>query len=611
MIIIFMRKTNWFCHTSNFLLVWCLFTGSLQVFSQMKFQPASTENQRDVIVRGKIGSVLDVYLSRAEKFGYQGIVLVAKNDEVILKKAYGLADRENNIPLTAATRFPIASEEKIFTAAAILKLEEQGKLRTRDSIAEYFDNIPEDKKAITIHHLLTHSAGLPSYAGRDDELISRDELVKRMMAVKLRSKPGEKYFYSNPSYSLLAVIIEKASGKTFDEFMQKEIFSAAGMTQTNYKTAQVKPGKRLCKYLGMETKCRDVATEQKMLPDGPSWTLRGNASRFSTTDDLYKWHLALKSNSVLSKTSLDKINFPHLLIGADQHTGYGWFVTSNARGKIAFMSGGDQIYAVYYRRFLDDDAVVIQFTNNSWGPSRRLNAVIPEIVSGAAPPYLPAAGVNLTNRELSRYAGTYRLPSGKEFSVVLKNNQIAIASSEPEVARLIISTLEILEQNLLANIETRVSYIVNGLANNNFEPIRETLWRNEKFEDEKAYWTPAWKEWTDQWGKFINSEVIGTIPTGDGAKRILNNYVLVRFHNGVRLINFKQNVDGYFYGDTSTTDFLPAYFQFVPVTKREFVTYNFHLKSESRITFQIGKSNSVTGLMFSNGARPVLAKRIR
>lgn len=605
-----MQKYNWIYDVLSLLFIWFVLFGSTPVLSQTRVQPVTAKKPNDVLIKGKVGRMLDDFLSRAEKFGYQGIVLAAKNDEVILKKAYGLADRENGIPLTTATRFPIASEEKIFTAAAILKLEELGKLKVSDSIAEYFDNVPEDKKAITIHHLLTHSAGLPSYSGKDAELISRDELVKRMMAIELRSKPGDKYFYSNPSYSLLAVIIEKVSGKTFHEFVQKELFSPSGMPQTSYKTEQPEPNKRLCKYLGMETKCRDVA-ENNLLPDGPSWTARGNGAMFSTVDDLYNWHLALQNKSVLSQASLDKINFPHLPAGAKTHIGYGWFVSDAERGKAAFMSGGDQIVAAYFRRFLDDGAVVIQFTNNAWGASRKVSNIIPEILSGAPLPALPAAQVKLTNKDLRRYGGAYSLPSGKAFSIVLKNNQLAIAGSADGVARFLVPTPKIQEEKLLSNIETRVSYIVNGLANNNLEPIRETHWRSEKFEDEKAYWISAWKEWTEQWGKFVNSEVIGTISTDDSTKKILNTYVLIHFQNGSRLVNFQQNTDGYFYGNTSTTDLLPAYFQFVPLTNKEFVTYNFHLKSESRISFQINKNNLVTGLMFSSNEAQVLAKRIR
>jgi hypothetical protein len=93
---------------------------------------------------------------------------------------------------------------------------------------------------------------------------------------------------------------------------------------------------------------------------------------YSTVDDLYKWHLALQNKSVLSQASLDKINFPHLSVGANQHIGYGWFISNTKLGRWAFMSGGDQIVAAYFRRFLDEDAVVIQFTNNAWGPSEEL-----------------------------------------------------------------------------------------------------------------------------------------------------------------------------------------------------------------------------------------------
>ena len=581
-----------------FFLIWPSFISAQK---NERYQNSKTED----VVGDSAHRTVDDYLSRAEKFGYQGVVLAVKDDKVVLKKAFGYADREAGAKFTVHTRFPIASEVKIFTAAAIVKLEEQGKLRIEDSIAKYLPNAPEDKRAVTIHHLLTHTAGLPAYSGKDDEVISRETLVQRMMAVKLSSKPGEKYSYSNPGYSLLAVLIELVSGMPYEGFVQRELFRPAGMTETSSRT---RSGARLCAYLAMETTCRELG-ERKTLPDGLSWNVRGNAGFFSTVDDLFKWHLAMKNKTVLSPASVEKIFTPHAASSSQTKLGYSWFLSTTKRNtRVQYMSGGDQNVAAYFRRFPDEDAVVIQFTNNAWGASRRINDVIPDVLFGAAAAVLPVAKAKLTESSLSRFAGTYKLASGEEFSVIVKNGQLAILGSEPGAAKQILALPDLAGEKLLENIHPRVSRMVTGLSVNDLEPIREAFWRSEKFEDEKAYWTPTWKEWTERWGKYTTSEVLGTTENKTGKDRILETWALIRFQNGTRLVNFRQDPDGNFYIDTSTTDLLPAYFQFVPVSDTEFVTYNFRLKTESKIKFQT-VNDRVTGLTFLNG-RCVSAKRL-
>ena len=111
-------------------------------------------------VRGEAATRLDQHLSRAERVGFSGVVVVGRNGEVILSKAYGLADRAAERRVTPETVFDIGSITKPFTASAVLKLVDEGKLRVTDSIARFFDSVPADKKAITIHHLLTHTSGL-------------------------------------------------------------------------------------------------------------------------------------------------------------------------------------------------------------------------------------------------------------------------------------------------------------------------------------------------------------------------------------------------------------------------------------------------------------------
>ncbi|PYQ60465.1 MAG: hypothetical protein DMF53_16980, partial [Acidobacteria bacterium] len=126
------------------------------------------------------------------RFGYSGSVLVAQHGEVILNKGYGLADRAHGVPFTSDTVFDIASISKQFTAAAVLRLEMQGKLKVEDRIKRFFPEAPPDKAAITLHQLLTHTAGLPETLGPEDEALPRHAFLKRLYATRLLSPPGQK-----------------------------------------------------------------------------------------------------------------------------------------------------------------------------------------------------------------------------------------------------------------------------------------------------------------------------------------------------------------------------------------------------------------------------------
>ena len=142
-------------------------------------------------VRGDLGRKLDDYLKRLAPFGFSGTLIVEKDGEVVLHAGYGLADHERKIPMSPDTVLPIGSITKQFTAAAILKLEMQGKLKPNDPISKYFPNVPADKGAITLHHLLIHGAGLESdYGDGDFEPVTREEIVRRVLAAPLRSAPG-------------------------------------------------------------------------------------------------------------------------------------------------------------------------------------------------------------------------------------------------------------------------------------------------------------------------------------------------------------------------------------------------------------------------------------
>jgi CubicO group peptidase (beta-lactamase class C family) len=311
----------------------------------------STERGRD----------LDESLRQAEARGFSGAVLVAKGGKVILSKGYGLADRSQGVRITENTVFLVGSLAKQFTAAAVLKLEMSGKLQVQDLIGKYFDSVPEDKRGITIHHLLTHSSGLPrEHSNNDYDPAGRDEVVRRILQSKLRFAPGERYQYSNTDYMLLAAIIEKVSGQPFERFLRKALFKPAGMSQTGFVTERRKREGVACGYEGSY---KGSPLDEPIVPG--SWFRRGGGGILSTAADLYRWHLALKRNAILSAEATRKMFAPQVSQGEERlFYGYGWVVTRTDRGtNLVWHNGGWYGFYAEVRRYLDEDVVVIFLTN--------------------------------------------------------------------------------------------------------------------------------------------------------------------------------------------------------------------------------------------------------
>ncbi|MBK9014969.1 MAG: serine hydrolase [Saprospiraceae bacterium] len=181
-----------------------------------------------------ISQQLKTALKEAEQNGWAGSVLVAQNGKILVEEGYGMADREAKKPQTAQTVFSIGSITKQFTAAAIMKLESMGKLSTNDKLSQYFPKAPKDKADITLHQLLTHTAGLPSAIGDDYDNVDATAFADLAFSTPLNNPPGKEYEYSNVGYSLLGIIIEQVSGMGYEQFLRETIWLPAGMTQTGY-----------------------------------------------------------------------------------------------------------------------------------------------------------------------------------------------------------------------------------------------------------------------------------------------------------------------------------------------------------------------------------------
>jgi CubicO group peptidase (beta-lactamase class C family) len=237
-------------------------------------------------------------------------------------------------------------------------LETKGKLRTSDLLSKYLGVFPKEKSSATIHHLLTHTAGLiPDGAQLDYS--SRKAFIQSVKDAPMETLPGEKYRYSNAGYSLLAAIVEEVSGLPFEVYLQKNIFDTAGLTSTGFAwDSRFKDSPVAIGYKG-----KKVEELSPVPPQADIWGARGPGNLITTVEELYKWVLALRSNVVLAEAARKK-----MLTAYVGDEGYSWHVQKTARGTTLVRKGGGRPdFESEARWYLDEDVVVLYTINNHIG----------------------------------------------------------------------------------------------------------------------------------------------------------------------------------------------------------------------------------------------------
>ena len=285
------------------------------------------------------------YLGRLAKLGFAGVVLVARNGAPLLAEGYGLADRERGIAWGPGTVSDIGSITKQFTAAAILSLAEEGRLKVTDPLTAHFEGVPEDKRAITLHQLLTHSSGIVDLEGEGDwDPILRDEFVRRIFAQPLAFPPGGGYEYSNAGYSLLGAIVERLSGGSYERFVRERLFLPHGLYETGYVLAGWGDGRMAQGYEGAEK--WGTTLDRPLAEDGPFWVLRANGGIHTTAYDMLRWAEALLAGRVLSAASREQLWTPHVAEeqGGDSFYGYGWAVQDVEGFRVVTHNGGNGVF---------------------------------------------------------------------------------------------------------------------------------------------------------------------------------------------------------------------------------------------------------------------------
>lgn len=321
------------------------------------------------IVLGEVGRRLDEAVRRTAGADFWGCVLAALDGEILLAKGYGFADR-GKVPITPRSLFDIASVSKPLTATAVLLLETENRLRIDDPIRKHLPGVPEDKARLTIHHLLTHTAGLPALIPglTADVSADRDRYVACLLRAPLEHAPGSAFSYSNHGYGLLAVLIERVAGMPFERYLKTHLFLPAGMEETGFLQDRDLAGRLL--------------TDRRGGGDARSWpwdwSMRGAGGVVTSARDLFAFDRALRGGKLIPAVSLERAFRPAL-----EGFGCGWMVGQlDAAGESlwVFHTGEIPGYRTYFMRGLAKDIVLVVLTDDRTDP-RLLDGPIRAIIA--------------------------------------------------------------------------------------------------------------------------------------------------------------------------------------------------------------------------------------
>lgn len=249
--------------------------------------------------------MLPYLVDSLEQKGYSGLLYASKNGELFIERPFGMANPSMKIPNTKETIFATGSRPIDYTIAAILLLNQQGKLSLDDSISEYLDNVPADKQSMTLRHLMTGRSGLPDFFETEEDWdadlawIDREEATQRLITIDLLFEPGTDRQHSHAAFGLLAIIIERVSAMDYYSFLRQYFFDPAGMLKTGEYGET--------RGFQLEDFAEGKGPQRIGLPNIPpnwgptSWLIKGSGGMYSTLGDLQSFYAYLRSGEVLDE----------------------------------------------------------------------------------------------------------------------------------------------------------------------------------------------------------------------------------------------------------------------------------------------------------------------
>ncbi len=334
---------------------------------------------------------------------FSGFVLVAQHDQILFEHAYGFADDLTKRVATADTSFRIGSVTKQFTSAAVLQLEQAGKLAVTDTVEKLLPDYTGPAKVVTVHQLLTHTSGIPDYTAIDAVMerradkMSPQETLRSVSELPLEFTPGSQHKYSNSGYVLLGLIIEKVSGESYEHYLRTHLFEPAKLEHTVVGDA-----------IGTVDRAEGYGIEKGVrVPAHPidmSVPYAAGAVR-STARDLVRWHRALSGDAILPAVARAKLYQPAL----DKYA-YGWVVDEVAGHAVVWHNGGIDGFGTSYWRVPDADLVVVAWTNvEGFRIDPVAKAAVEAALGGALTPKAKDVPGTLDPAIVERMVGTYNL----------------------------------------------------------------------------------------------------------------------------------------------------------------------------------------------------------
>jgi CubicO group peptidase (beta-lactamase class C family) len=459
--------------------------------------PPPDDGETPVIVTSDLGRELDTFLAACAEWGFSGSVVVVRDDEVILRSGYGLANRESRTPNTPDTLFEIASVTKHFTAAAVLHVEESGRLSTDDSIARWIADVPEEHAGVTIGHLLAHTSGFPrmgpSGGGEDAAAAARDYLAGGRVR-----EPGEAFEYWNGGYALLAMIIERATGQSYQSYCREHLFEPAGMDGTGF--CQEPFPDDLLTHGYEEGYDHGAASAHSY-----GWEYRGMGGIVMSVTDFERWDRALRDGRVLRSTK--KLQTP----GASGYAGGGW-VEQSSRDTMQITLGGNVAgFNALAWRFPDERSLVVVLCNTSSSAFPVIMHLGRRLFDQPGFLRVPPKQVALDEVKLEALCGAYRAADGS--SLVLRRDGGALhvaAEGQAAVQMLFDGRFEIPDA-VRETIETAES-LVRDVIDGEYDQFRALMAEGIP-EDWPDRFRMGWWSQVASRGDIESIEFLGALPT--------------------------------------------------------------------------------------------------
>ncbi len=305
-----------------------------------------------------------------EETDFTGVVHIGTLENVLYSKGFGYANRENQIANDSNTIFDIGSVTKPFTAIGIVKCQELGLLDYEDTLGNFFPEVPEDKKNITIEQLLTHRSGFVDAIGSDYDEISKEMYITQSFDTQLLFSPGERYEYSNVGFSILGIIIETVSNKSYEEFLSEQVFlpsemKTAGYLIPDYSATVIANGYDDLGLLGTPGVNLGKPNEQPWDTDGPYWNLKANGGLLMSANDMNQYYKFIKSD-LINEVNKQKMYTKYIREDDTSilYRGLGWGIFDTNNGLAAKHNGGNGIFFADFAYLIEEDLFVFLASNS-------------------------------------------------------------------------------------------------------------------------------------------------------------------------------------------------------------------------------------------------------